>query len=121
MNNDRKKLAIIFHSGSYDRIYNGLTVALSALALGRPVTVLFTYWSLEHVRRDKPPSFSLDGETERHRGIIQKNIKQGHLEKMSELLSQYKKLGGILYVCSGSMALLNVFRGSFIPEVDKST
>ena len=120
MDNTRKKLSIIFHSGSYDRVYDGLTVALTALAIGRSVTVLFTYWSLEYICRDKSNALSLDREAGHYRAVIQKNIDQGHLEKMSDMLAQYKKLGGVLYVCAGSMALLNVPRENFIAEVDKS-
>lgn len=120
MDNTRKKLSIIFHSGSYDRVYNGLIVALTALAIGRPVTVLFTYWSLEYVCRDRSTALFLDADAERYRSVIQKNIDQGHFERMSEMMVQYKKLGGTLYVCAGSMALLNVPRESFIEEVDKS-
>lgn len=50
---DKKRvgLAIIFHSGSYDRIHHGLSIALAALALGREVRLLFTYGALEYLSR----------------------------------------------------------------------
>lgn len=49
MDKDRKGLAIIFHSGSYDRISHGLSIALTALALGREVRLFFSYWALEYL------------------------------------------------------------------------
>jgi peroxiredoxin family protein len=32
---DKRALAIILHSGSYDRLYQAMSISLTALALGR--------------------------------------------------------------------------------------
>ncbi len=64
IDSDRKRLAIIFHSGSFDRLYNGLSIALTALSIERHVKMLFTYWSLEYLRRDNSSVFYLDNEAE---------------------------------------------------------
>jgi peroxiredoxin family protein len=120
MDTDKKGLAIVFHSGSYDRIYHGLSIALAASALGREVRFFFTYWALEYLRRDKYPVFELDNEGKAHREILERNIQKGHMLRIPELLTQAKAMGAKFYVCTNSMGLLNIVRNELIEEVDKS-
>lgn len=120
MDTDKKGLAIIFHSGSYDRIYHGLSIALAALALGREVRFFFTYWALEYLKRDKSSLFKLDKEGQAHRKILERNIKNGHMQKVLELVTQSKVMGAKFYACTSSMGLLNIARDELINEVDKS-
>lgn len=117
---NKKGLAIIFHSGSYDRLYHGLSLALSALALGREVRLFFTYWALGCMRKNGPSSFNLDREAQAHQEIIDKNIKAGHMQKLAELFSQAKALGARFYACTQSMGLLNISRDELVKEIDKS-
>jgi len=120
MDKGRKGLAIMFHSGSYDRIYHGLSIALAALALGREVRFFFTYWALEYLRRDKSSLLKLDKEGEVHRNILEENIKKGHMQKVLELVTQTKTMGAKFYACTNSMGLLNIARDELIDEVDES-
>lgn len=121
MNKDRKGLAIIFHSGSYDRIYHGLSIAIAALALGREVRFFFTYWALGYLRREQSSLLRVDKEGEAHIQILEENIKKGHIEKISDLVTQTKAMGAKFYACTNSMGLLNIARDELIDEVDKST
>ena len=120
MDKNGKGLAIIFHSGSFDRIHHGLSIALTASVLGRKVRLFFTYWALEYLRGGKLPILSLDKEGENHKSVIENNLGKGHMQKISELLSQTKQMGARLYTCVSSMALLNIARDELIDEVDES-
>ena len=116
----KKGLGVIFHSGSYDRLYHGFSLALAASALGREVRLFFSYWALEYLKKDGLAGFRLDNEGKKHKEIIEKNIERGHLEKISELIRQSKAMGVKIYACTSSMGLLNIVRHELIPEVDKS-
>ena len=120
MGGEKKGLAVIFHSGSYDRLHHGLSIALAGLALGRPVRFFFTYWALAYLRRGGGSYFHLDSEAEDHPQIIKKNMEKGHPERVSDLISQAKALGGKFYSCTHSMSLLNITRDELIDEVDRS-
>ncbi len=120
MNLEKKGLGIIFHSGSYDRIYHGLSIALAAVALGREVRLFFTYWALEYLRKREEPFFELDKEAENYKEIIKKNLEKGHMHKISELIDQAKAMGSKFYVCTNSMGLLNIARDELIKDVNKS-
>lgn len=118
MNN--KGIAIIFHSGSYDRFYHGISIALSGLAMGWEAKLFFTYWALRYLERGRTISLELDGEGEKYRDILNKNIQQGHIKNINELLSETKLMGASFYACTSSMGLLNITRDELIDIVDKS-
>jgi len=120
MNSNKAGLAIIFHSGSFDRIYHGLSLALAASALGREVKLFFSYWSLVYFRKEVSNHLRLDKEAESYREIIDKNIEKGHLLGLNELVKQVKAMGAKLYSCTSSMGLLNISRDELAQEIDKS-
>ncbi len=120
MNLEKKGLGIILHSGSYDRLHHGISIALAALALNRDVKLFFTYWALEYLKKKESPVFKLDGEAKEHKDILEKNIERAHLQKVSDLITQMNVMGAKLYACTSSMALLNISRDELIEEVDKS-
>lgn len=120
MDDKKTGLGIIFHSGSYDRLYHGLSLALAALALGREVKLFFTYWALEYLSRDKSNLFKLDEEGRLQRGLLEKHIERGHIQRLSEFINQAKSMGARFYACTSSMGLLNIARDELIAAVDKS-
>jgi peroxiredoxin family protein len=120
MDAQKKGLAIIFHSGSFDRLYHGLSIVLAALALGREARCFFTYWALEYLKKDRTVSIKLDGDGNAHRELLNKNIKAGHMLGILELFSQAKAMGAKFYACTNSLGLLNIARNELINEVDKS-
>jgi peroxiredoxin family protein len=115
---EKKGLGIILHSGSYDRLHHGFSLALAASASGREVKLFFTYWALEHMRRDASDKMRLDGEAREHREILDKNWKGGHLSNVPRLISEAKTLGVKFYACTNSMGLLDISRNELIPEID---
>lgn len=119
MQTESKGLSIIFHSGSYDRVYHGFSIALVALALGKEVRCFFTYWSLKYLVKGKK-FFLLNEEGQTHKQILEDHMKKGHIQEVSELLTQAKAMGAKFYVCTNSMGLLNVSRDELVNEVDKS-
>jgi len=116
---DTKGLSIIFHSGSYDRVFHGFSLVLVALALGRDTKCFFTYWSLPYLIKGKS-EFQLDVEGQSHKKLLEDHMKKGHMQEISKLLLEAKTLGAKFYVCTNSMGLLNIARDELVNEVDKS-
>lgn len=117
---ENRGLGIIFHSGSYDRIHHGFSIALAALALGRETKLFFSYWALGYLKKDGAPELKLDSEAQEAKEMIKKNRQKGHLQGPDELIAQAKAMGAKLFVCTHSMGILNIARDEFIIEVDKS-
>lgn len=115
-------LGIIFHSGSNDRFYHGMSIGLAALALGRNVKFFFTYWALEYLKKGNSSAFENKVDQEEnsaHIQIIDENIRKGHLESFSELIAQSKALGAEFYTCTNSMSILNIALDELIEEVNR--
>jgi peroxiredoxin family protein len=120
MPEEKRGLAVIFHSGSFDRLHHGFSIALAALALGRPVRFFFSYWALEYLKRGAESHFRLDGEASEHRQVLQKGLEKGHLESIPGMVAQVKAMGGRFYACTHSMGLLNIARDELVEAVDRS-
>lgn len=119
---EQKGLAIIFHSGSYDRFHHGMSIAQAAAALGRKVRFFFTFWALEYLRKTgekTSQSATTPKKDSVYDQIIRENIRKEHLESISELIAQTKALGCEFYTCTNSMSLLNIARDELIEEVDR--
>ena len=118
MNNNG--LAIILHSGSFDRLYHALSLALTAAAMGRESRCFITYWALEYFRKTDRAEFNLDREGETHKDILEENIRKGHIHKISAFITEAKNMGVKLYACTASMGLLNISRNELTDEIDMS-
>ena len=119
MDENIKGLGIILHSGSFDRIYNGLSIAATALALEQDVKFFFTYWSLTYLKKDQPLEIILDEEAEKFRPILEKAKEKGQIQEVSKLLSLAKEMGAEVHACSGSMSLRDIKKEDLIEDVDK--
>jgi len=120
MAEEKRGLAVIFHSGSFDRLHQGFSVALAALALGRSVRLFFSYWAFRYLKRGEGSYFHLDSEARDYQAILQKGLEKGHLESVAEMIGQVKAMGGKCYACTHSMGLLNITRDELVEAVDRS-
>src|SRR5262245_57444884 len=97
------RVAVFLHSGEYDRVHQGLSIAAAAAAGGREVLVFFFWWALERLvsgRLDEPDL----GDGERQARAADRLESRG-LPTLRELLEHVKQSGKCrLYACSGSLA-----------------
>ncbi|MGQ9859384.1 MAG: hypothetical protein ACUVS3_11955 [Thermodesulfobacteriota bacterium] len=114
-----RNLAVILHDGGYDRVHHGLSLAVAALALGREVRLLFTYWALTYLKREGHPS--LKGSSAERTGVtsLLHEIEKGHVEDVEGLLERIKALGGRIYACTNSMGILNISRDELRAEAER--
>ncbi len=120
MTEKSRGLAIILHSGAFDRLQHGLNIAQAALALGREVRLFFTYESLLYLKKDASAHFRLDGEDSFSAKNFQEKAGENIQEEFKELLRATKELGAKFYVCTNSMSILNIARNELIEEVDRT-
>jgi len=120
MTEDKRGLALIFHSGSFDRLHQGFSLALAASALGRPVRLFFSYWAMKYLKRGEDSYFHLDSEALDYQAILRKGLEKGHMESVSQMIGQVKAMGAKCYACTHSMGLLNVARNELVETVDRS-
>lgn len=98
---DGARIAVFLHSGEYDRVHQGLSIAVAGAAAGRPVDVFFFWWALERLDRGAldEPDFG-DGH-----GEAADRFEARGLPTLRQLLDAARASGRCtVYGCSGSMA-----------------
>lgn len=115
---NRERVAIILHDGSYDRCSYALSLAVAALAVGLEVHMLLTYGGLR--RFTVGHLEDLDEETPAQlRGAIDRGLGSGGIKPLEDQLSDAKRLGLRLYACPSAMSNLNIIRSDLLPEIDE--
>ncbi len=57
----KEKLSIVCFSGDFDRALAALTIATGAAATNREVTLFFTFWGLNIIKKARRPSLDRRG------------------------------------------------------------
>ncbi|MBI2860252.1 MAG: DsrE family protein [Chloroflexi bacterium] len=118
MTTEKERVAIILHSGAYDRVSYALTLALVALASGMEVHILLTFEALRRFTRGH--LMDLGEETALAlREQIGRGLESGGIEPIEAQLSEARKLGLKLYACPNAMAALNIALADLLPEIDQ--
>lgn len=97
-------IAIILHSGEWDRIYHGLSLASMYSALEKKVVIFLTYWSLKTVVEGGMNC----GDKEKDE-IMKKAYNNGKVKDLTEMVEMGKAFGNLeIVACSGSMEILGI-------------
>ncbi len=118
---EKRRLAIIMHSGSYDRIHQTFSIARAAIANEMEVHIFFSFWALRRLVKGEMDKLTLDEENNKFIPIIEENLKKTKTETPSQMLSSARKMGTLkIYACSASMGLLGIRKEDLISEVDRT-
>ena len=110
------KLAIFLHSGDYDRVHQGLSIAVAGASAGRPVDVFFFWWALERLIADDldAPRFGPD------RTELAEEFTERWFPTLRQLVEAARSSGKVrLYACSGSLAILGRTPAAIEGKVDE--
>ena len=114
---DKELVAIVLHSGAYDRAANALSIALVSLVSGMEVHILLTFEGLR--RFTKGHLMDVGEETSpRIRANIQRGLESGGIASLETQFADAKKLGLKLYACPNAMAALNITIDDLLGEID---
>ncbi|CAG1065293.1 hypothetical protein BAC1_00872 [uncultured bacterium] len=115
------RYCIFLHSGSYDRVFQAMSIANVVLATGGEVHIFFSYGALRRLVKGRTDDAVIEGEPPFFQSEIEKNLGRGTLEPISEMIGMAKRFGRFrIYACTGSMAVLNIARDELIGAVDQS-
>ncbi len=121
MSGKEKRYCIFLHSGSYDRVYQAMSITNVALATGYEVHMFFSYGALKRLVKGNTDKVVIEGEPVFFKEEIERNLQRGTLDSISEMIETAKRFGRLkIYACTGSMAVLNIARDELIEHVDMS-
>jgi peroxiredoxin family protein len=105
-----EKATIIVHSGDLDKVYSALIIGNGALAMGMEVSLYFTFWGLQRLKKgglDKGGLSRLNM-LGLGRWMIKRKMKQAKVASLERLLQDFKELGGKILACDMTMAIMGI-------------
>lgn len=110
-------LAIIFHSGAYDRVNYGLIIAKAALSMGFDVISHFTYGALKRLTKDGIDSVGSETDSDTKEFLAQ-GISMGIINPISQQIKDAKQIGLSIHACVTTLTMFGLSKDDLIPEVD---
>jgi peroxiredoxin family protein len=109
-NMSNERVTIILHSGDMDKVYSALIVGNGALAMGMEVTIYFTFWGLERLKKgalergplSKMNMFGLG------KWMVKQRMKRSNVASLHRMFSDFKELGGKIIACDMTMEIMGI-------------
>ncbi len=117
---ENKKMAIIVHSSTMDKLYPVFMLASAGGAMDVDAHLFFTFWGLDALKKRGLDNAKLPGVMRIGTGMMKGRIKDANVPTLPALLDLCKEMGTIkIYACSTTMELMKVKEEELIPEVDE--
>ena len=103
MSTPSSKVVLFLHSGDYDRVHQGLSIAAAAVATGRRVEIYLFWWALERFLQDRldEPEFQPPRED------VADRFEQRGMPTLRALREHLRESGlCTVHGCTGSLAAL---------------
>jgi len=135
----RKKSIVVF-SGDLDRVMAAFVIANGALAMGDQVSIFFTFWGLNALRKSAPPPVA-KGLLDRMFGwmmprgptalklsslnmagigtaLMKKVMRDKRVDSLPELMRQAREQGARLIACSMSMDVMGMKKEELLDGIE---
>lgn len=112
-------LTLVLHSGDLDKAMAAFIIASGAAAKGQSVTMFFTYWGLNIIKKGGAQSSKLSKMNMGGLGtaMMKRIMKKHHVAPLEELIADCTELGVRLIACDMTMELMKVSKDDLISEV----
>jgi len=120
MEKSKDKFVIFAHSGTYDRLHQVATLALTAAAMGQEVYIILFFWALKKFysgeldKPDFPQEYQTLGKQ------VSKLMEEKKVPKVSEMLREAKNIGRVkIIICSAGLEYMDIMKGEQSELVDE--
>jgi peroxiredoxin family protein len=114
-----KKMAIIVHSESLDKLYTVFMLSSTGSAMDVETHLFFTFWGLNALKKGGLESAGLPGFMTIDTGMMKERIRGAKVPTLTELLKMCRQMGNVkIYACSTTMEMMGVKKEDLIPDVD---
>ena len=137
----KKKSTLVVFSGDFDKIFASLIIANGSLAMGNKVSIFFTFWGLNALKKEnyktkhkknlleKMFNFMLPKGPKKlpvskmnfggiGRKIFDFIMKKKNIETLNSLLSEFTKNGGKIIACTMSMDVMGIKKDELIDNIE---
>jgi peroxiredoxin family protein len=105
-----EKTTIIVHSGDYDKVYSALIIGTGSLAMGMDVSMYFTFFGLQRLKKGNLTKGKL---SRMHflglgKWMIKRKMKKSNVRSLDDLLTDFVDLGGKILACDMTMQIMGI-------------
>jgi peroxiredoxin family protein len=116
----KKKLAIIVHSGTLDKLYCAFILGSTATSMDTETHLYFTFWGLNAIVKGQLDKAGLPSDHKDMEPQLRKKLKEMKYPTPYDLLKRMKASGLLkIYACTPTMEMFGIKREDLIPEVDE--
>ena len=116
---EKEKMVLVAASGDLDKAWPVLILATTGAAYGMDVTVFFTFWGLNLLKKKGgADSVKLGGMMRIGTGMMKGRMKKAGAKELPDMIRDAKDLGAKLYACQMTMDVMKIEREELIEEVD---
>ena len=134
-------LTLVLFSGDMDKTLAAFNLAVTAASMGKSVTIFFTFWGLNAIRKEGLPSKKVNwmrramsllnrGGSDRLKlskfnmmgagtAMMKKLMKDVKMPSVAEMIEMAKGLGVKFVACTTTIGVMGLSEDDFIPEVDE--
>jgi peroxiredoxin family protein len=117
---EKKKMVIIVHSGTSDKLFCAFTLASTAASMDIDTHLYFTFWGLNMLKKGAMDQAGLPADYKQYEDLMNAKLKEMNYPSLYETLKRMKATGNVtVYACSPTMEMFGVTKDTLIPEVDK--
>lgn len=117
---EKKKLAMIVHSGTLDKLYCAFILGSTATTMGWEAHLYFTFWGLQALVKGAMEKAGLPSDYKQMEKTMAERLKKMKYPTPYELLKRMKTSGLLtIYACTPTMEMFGIKREQLIPEVDQ--
>lgn len=104
------KATLIVHSGDMDKLYSALIIGNGALSMGMEVSLYFTFWGLQRLKKGGLEKGSLSRMNLLGLGkwMVRRRMKKVKMASLEKLLQDFKELGGKIIACEMTMEIMGI-------------
>ena len=116
---DKKKFVIFAHSGTYDKLYQIITLAITAASMGRETYVFLFFWALKRFVNDEFDVTRLSAEFGEEGGRLSKRMQEINPISLNEILNEVRGMGNLkVYACTAAVKLMELEEAKVKSRVD---
>ncbi|MBF0408242.1 MAG: FAD-dependent oxidoreductase [Candidatus Riflebacteria bacterium] len=139
--NDKNALSMVVFSGDLDKAYAVFIIANGAVAMGMKVTLFFTFWGLNILRKQNPPPVN-KGIVEKMFGMMmpmgadslklskmnfagmgtammKQVMSEKNVEPLPNLIAKAQKAGVKMVACTMSMDVMGLTKAELIDDIEE--
>lgn len=115
----RKKFVIFAHSGTYDKLYQIVTLAITAASMGRDTYIFLFFWALKRFVNEDFDLTKLSNEFGREGELLSRRIQEINPISLKEILCDVRAMGNLkIYACTTAVKLMELEESVVKSKVD---